>query len=173
MKKIYLRWAAPSFLVLLLFLATSLAGCTIVPPGTFDSPVPVSTDAVAPKETSSQSSPLATLAPSADKGAIVGTVSNRAGALSVDTKVFVAKFVWNDAKTVGVFYLDPANALSVPVEVSGAFRVPDLESGDYVLVIGVTPENAKPILGDNNQARVIAVQAGQVVELGMQTIDLQ
>jgi hypothetical protein len=166
------RWAAPFCLVLLLLLANSLVGCTSVPPRTFDSPVPAATDAVAP-EVPSQSSPAATLATSADKGAIVGTVSNRTGALPADTKVFVARFIWNDAKTVGVFYLDTGSVLSVPIEASGAFQVPDLEPGDYVLVIGVTPENAMPIMGNDNQARVIAVQAGQSVDLGEQTMDLQ
>jgi hypothetical protein len=81
--------------------------------------------------------------------------------------------VWNDAKTVGVFYLDPADFVAVPIEASGAFRVLDLEPGDYVLVIGVTPENATPIMEDTDQARVISVQAGQEVDLGTQTIDLQ
>ena len=158
MTKRYLCRAAPFCLALLLISASLLTGCIPVSPGTFSSPVP---------------SRQATVATSADKGAIVGTVHNRIGDLPAGVKAFVARFVWNDAKTVGVFYLDPAKALSVPIEASGAFQVPDLEPGDYVLVIGVTPENAKPIMGDNNQARVIAVQAGQTVDLGTETIDLQ
>ncbi len=165
----YLSWAAPFYLVLLFLTANSLVGCTSVPPRTFDSPVPAATAAATPEVPSLQP----TLPTSADKGAIVGTVRSRIGDLPADAKVYVARFTWNDAKTVGVFYLDPANALSVPIDASGAFQVTDLEPGDYVLVIGVTPEKATPIMGDNNQARVIAVQAGQAVDLGTQTIDLQ
>jgi hypothetical protein len=167
----YLPWAVPFYLVLFL-VANSLVACVAVPPKSFDSPLPTATDSVAQEVPSVQPSPRATGAASADKGTIVGTVRNRIGDLPAEAKVFVAKFVWNDAKTVGVFYLDPGNVLSAPVEASGAFQVPDLDPGDYVLVVGVTPENAAPIMGNNDQARVIAVQAGQAVDLGTQTIDL-
>lgn len=173
MIKRYLRWTGPLCLTLLLLAAYALLGCTAVPPKSFDSPLPAVTGAVAPEASSSQPSTQPALPASADKGAIVGTVRNRVGDLPADTKVFVARFAWNDAKTVGIFYLDPADALSAPIEASGAFLVPDLEPGDYVLVIGVTPENATPIMDDNNQARVIPVQAGQAVDLGTQIIDLR
>jgi hypothetical protein len=144
-----------------------------VSPNSSDSPLPTPTGFATPESPASQSATQSPPAVSADMGAIVGTVRNRIGDLPADAKVFVARFVWNDAKTVGVFYLDPANFISAPVGASGAFQVPDLKPADYVLLIGVTPENATPIMGDNNQARVIAVQAGQVVDLGAQTIDLQ
>lgn len=175
-------YAKLSGFAVLFLLLMGLVGCTVPPAKPFESPLPPATEAAAqPAATSAGAAataaatpaPVIPVTPAADKGVIVGTIRNSVGSLPEGAKVFAAKFVWNDAKTVGVYYLDPAHALSWPVDPAGAFQVPDLDPGPYVLVVGVTPEKAVPIMGEKDQARVIDVAAGQVTDLGEQTITLQ
>lgn len=107
------------------------------------------------------------------KGAIIGTILKEDGTYPAkDVRVFLAPFFWNEEKTEGVFVLDPARATSVPISDQGAFQLFNIEPGNYVLVVGVTPEAAVAILGDRGQARVIEVKPGEIVNIGEQHVNL-
>jgi hypothetical protein len=107
------------------------------------------------------------------KGAIIGTVLKEDGTYPPENvRVFLASFFWNEEKTEGVFVLDPDRATSVPISDQGAFQLFNIEPGNYVLVVGVTPEAAVAILGDRGQARVIEVNVGEVVDIGEQRVSL-
>jgi hypothetical protein len=182
-------WLARVALVLLTLV---VAGCTSTGPTPFQSPVlptaqpaasplPATQVATRPTEAPAPVSPLPTpvptwapATPSAGKGSIKGSVSHVGGGqIPPNTQVFVAKFVWDPKKTSGVFFLDPEAAVGIPVDSAGNFQVRDLDPGTYVLVVGTTPMVANAIIGDSNQARVIDVVAGQVIDLGHQSLPLR
>lgn len=176
----HLRNIALAGCVILLVLV-GLSGCVAPAAKPFESPLPPAMEVPAPPATlivatvfpTQEPVQLIPVTPAADKSAIVGVVRNSLGELPEGAKVFVANFVWNEEKTVGVFYLDPGNPLMAPIAKSGAFQIADLAPGPYVLVIGVAPEKATPIMGERDQALVIETTAGQVTDLGEQTITLQ
>jgi hypothetical protein len=135
----------------------------------YGSPTPTPLAAVTPEERATTVLPQ--LEPG--KGAIIGIVLKEDGTYpGENVKVFLASFFWNKEKTEGVFVLDPARATSVPVSDQGAFQLFNIEPGNYVLVVGVTPEAAVAILGDRGQARVIEVKPGEIVDIGEQRVSL-
>lgn len=162
MYKMFLRLLIFAIIVPLLLVACAL------------NPVPPIVSPISTPQTAISKSPIPTQAPvAAGKGGIIGILQSQAGgSLPKDEKVFLAKFVWNAAKTHGVYVLDPANATLVVVHPTGWFQFKDLEPGDYALLVGVAPEKAVPIPDDRGQARVIEVVADQIVDLGKQRINL-
>ena len=108
------------------------------------------------------------------KGAITGTVLKQDGTHPPDNvRVFLASFYWNEAKTEGVFVLDPDRGTNVPISDRGSFQLFNIEPGNYVLVVGATPEAAIAILGDSGQPRVIEVKPGEIVDIGEQRVSLR
>jgi hypothetical protein len=168
---------------ILLLIALLFSACVTETFTPSKSPPPPQHTEVIPRE-SSTPTPLADVTPEerattvppqleSGKGAIIGIVLKEDGTYPAENvKVFLASFFWNEEKTEGVFILDPDRATSVPISDQGAFRLVNIEPGNYVLVVGVTPEAAVVILGDRGQARVIEVNAGEVVDIGEQRVSL-
>lgn len=178
----YLRRLAKAVPILLL-IALLLPACATETVAPSESPTPPEPTEVTPSE-SPTPTPLADVTPEeratpvppqleSSKGAIIGTVLKEDGTYPAENvRVFLAAFFWNEEKTEGVFVLDPARATSVPISDQGAFRLFNIEPGNYVLVVGVTPEAAVAILGDKGQARVIEVKPGEIVDIGEQRVSL-
>lgn len=113
-----------------------------------------------------------TLPPLAEnKGAVTGVLLNRTGPIPEGTMVYLTDVTWHPDGWA-IFYLDPATTLTVPVDSSGYFQALDVEPGDYVFVIGASPENAIAINGEDNQPKVYQVVGGQVLDLGQQAVSL-
>lgn len=176
---IRLAKAIPIFLLISLLLP-ACATETVTPS---ESPAPLKPTEIIPGERPTPT-PLTDVTPverattvppqlESGKGAIIGIVLKKDGTYpGEDVRVFLASFFWNEEKTEGVFILDPARATSVPISDQGAFQLFNIEPGNYVLVVGVTPEAAVAILGDRGQARVIEVKPGEIVDIGEQRVNL-
>ncbi len=168
---------------ILLLIALLPSACMTETVTPSESPTPPEPTEVTPAE-SSTPTPLADVTPEEpattvppqlepSKGAIIGTVLKEDGTyLAENVRVFLASFFWNEEKTEGVFILDPDRATSVPISDQGAFQLFNIEPGNYVLVVGATPEAAVAILGDSGQARVIKVKPGEIVDIGEQRVSL-
>lgn len=66
----------------------------------------------------------------------------------------------------GLYMLEPNQHAHTPLEADGSFFFPQLEPGSYVLVIGPTPEEARPVLGRDGRVQVFNLQSGQALDAG-------
>lgn len=105
----------------------------------------------------------------AGKAAITGSL--RLNKQPAELSVYLSTFVWNDTKTAGVFAFDTNTGISTEV-VSNKFQIPNIDPGFYVLLIGESIEKSVVIPREDGQAQVFEVQAGQILDIGEQTIFL-
>ncbi|MCK4472474.1 MAG: hypothetical protein KAW49_11905, partial [Anaerolineae bacterium] len=107
------------------------------------------------------------------KGAIIGVILNQDSTpFEGEVKVFLTPFYQHETDDWGIYVLDPNQATTVTLTDSGAFQVVDIEPGDYVLVVGRTPETAALILRDDGQARVFEVEPDEITDVGIQLLKL-
>ena len=104
-------------------------------------------------------------------GAVTGVLLNQTGAIPEGTLFYLTNVTWHPDGWA-VFYLDPATTRTTPVHSSGFFQVTDVIPGEYVFVIGASPENTVAINGEDNQPRVYEVKAGEVLDVGEYRISL-
>ena len=104
-------------------------------------------------------------------GAVTGVLLNQTGPIPEKTLLYLTN-VTRHPEGWAVFYLDPATTRTTPVEASGYFQALEVPPGEYVFVIGVSPENAVAINGDDGQPRVYEVKAGEVLDVGEYRISL-
>lgn len=108
-----------------------------------------------------------------DKGAIIGVIVGRDGTpLKEGVKVFLTPFYRHETGDWGVYILEPSQVPIVTLDAEGRFQLLDIKPGAYVLIVGTTPEMAVAVLGDDGQARVIEVKPGEVVNIGVQRVNL-
>ncbi|MCB9004166.1 MAG: hypothetical protein H6664_07305, partial [Ardenticatenaceae bacterium] len=129
-----------------------------------------------------QSSPQTTQGPLPDtlptpqtletgKSGIRGVVHNTDGAIPPGTVVYFTE-VTRHPEGWAIYVLDTASTHYVPVDESGFFEGTNLESGEYVLIIGIDPENAKAILREDGQARVYEVLPDQMLDIGTENMTI-
>lgn len=107
------------------------------------------------------------------KGAIIGVILNQDGTpFEGKVKVFLTPFYQHETDDWGIYVLDPNKATTVTLADSGAFQIVDIEPGDYVLVVGRTPETATLIPGDDGQAQVFEVKRDEITDVGIQLLKL-
>lgn len=104
-------------------------------------------------------------------GAVTGVLLNQTGAIPENTLLYLTN-VTRHPDGWAVFYLDPATTRTTPVDSSGYFQAADVAPGEYVFVIGTSPENAVAINGDDGQPRVYEVKAGEILDVGEYRISL-
>lgn len=103
----------------------------------------------------------------AGKGGVRGQ-STEAGGLWPQANViyaFAAPFS-GDAAGNGVYLLDPGMDPRAELDAGGYFQLNNLTPGRYVLVVGPTAENSRPLLNERQHTLVVQVEAGGWVELG-------
>ncbi len=129
-----------------LLLLALLAACTPTPGAAAQTPTPIR--------------------PAAGFGGIVGQVSGIPGGWEQQPlQLYAAPFL-NSGGGQGIFMLEPDVHPSTEVAGSGFFQVNDVPPGEYVLVVGPSPEEARLLVDDQQQTEVATVNANQVLDLG-------
>ena len=107
------------------------------------------------------------------KGAITGVILDQDSTpFEGEVKVFLTPFYQHETDDWGIYVLDPNQATTVTLADSGVFQIVDIEPGDYVLVVGRTPETAALILGDDGPALVFKVETDEITGVGIQLLKL-
>lgn len=122
-----------------------------------------------PKLANSSPTPT-TIQPAEGTGGLKGVILN-AGDLWKDRTtiyVFAAGFSGDD-QGQGIYVLEPSIHPHTEMESGGLFQLDDMPPGKYVLVVGPSPEEAL-VFKDGEKARVIAVPADEVVDVGEITL---
>ncbi len=79
--------------------------------------------------------------------------------------IFAAPFS-GDASGNGIYLLDPGMDPRASLDGDGYFQMINLTPGRYVLVVGPTAENSRPLLNPREHILVVQVEEGGWVELG-------
>lgn len=162
------------YLILVLTLLVSLAGC--VPINTENSPLP--TPVPRSTVTTAELVPTRPLVPTPapDTANVVGWV------VAADTKVpntlvgmpvRLAQVFWNEDKSDGAFVLEGATSPSALVQEDGYFLFQNVPPADYVIVVGDPFSQNAIITEPNGKARVITVEAGKTFDAGRLEVTLK
>ncbi len=147
-------------LVLSLVLLTIVSTATAC---TNNTPLPVATSPVpTPLPSPLIPTQLPTFTPTT--GALTGHVT-----LPSDWKtarLYLAPFYPDETGKNGFFLLEPSVHRSVDMGLDGYFQVSEVTPGQYVIVIGPSPEESQAIADDNGQPRVFTITAGQILSIG-------
>ena len=104
-------------------------------------------------------------------GVILGKIENTTGPLIENISIWTVE-IMRSPEGYGIFALNTLTTPNFPVETSGEFRTEPLEAGEYVLIIGTSPESAAAILGEDGQAQPFEVIAGEVLDIGKPKVAL-
>lgn len=113
-------------------------------------------------------SPTSTpMTPAKGKAILVGFIKDNlpAGWAMADMNVYAAPF-YGDNEGKGVFVYDASYHPQTKVNPDGSFRFMDFPPGRYVLAVGPTPEESRPIPNDQNQPRVFTIDVDKMVDVG-------
>lgn len=151
--------------VLLLFLMGA-SSCTKSGVEQFESPLS-STTIVSPLQVPTP--PIATLPPltlepncGGAKGTIVKYPADWTGS---QLYVYFSPFYSAEHPDEGFYVLEPSVHPSISVAAGGAFQAGNIPPGQYVVVVGPTPQESIPIL-DGTQPRIFNIQESVVLEIG-------
>ncbi len=136
-----------AFLPFLLFLALCAACAPVVQPGPA-APVPALRGQ-----------------PRTGYGGVSGQVLGAPEGWQPPLQLYAAPFLNNGAGQ-GFYMLEPDVHPSSEVAGDGTFWVNDIPPGEYVLVAGPTPEEARLLLDDQQQTKIVTVGPDQVLDLG-------
>jgi hypothetical protein len=75
-----------------------------------------------------------------------------------------------DAQGNGFFILEPALHPSAMLDTQGNFQISNVPPGNYVLVIGPSPDESRQVVDEQAKPRIVNVTADQVLELGKVTV---
>lgn len=104
-------------------------------------------------------------------GGMTGMIQNSNGALQPGTRVYFAEHT-RHPDGWGVFALDTGVTKYVLIDPEGVFQADDLPPGEYVLVVGIEPESSYIISDNAGEARIYTVQAGEVLDIGLEVVTL-
>ena len=96
------------------------------------------------------------------KGIIVATPTSWDGRALY---VYFAPFYPSDNQDEGIFVLDTGTHPFTEASPGGAFQLGTIPPGQYVVVIGPTPEEGLAIPGED-RPRVFEIVAGEILEIG-------
>jgi len=105
-------------------------------------------------------------------GGMTGIIQNINGPIPPGTRVYFAEHT-RHPDGWGVYALNTAVTKYVLIDPEGVFQAPDLEPGEYVLVVGIEPETSYIISDEGGEAKIYTVQAGDVLDIGTETVSLQ
>jgi hypothetical protein len=80
--------------------------------------------------------------------------------------LYLAPFYPDETGKNGFYMLEPSVHRSVDMSLDGYFRVPEVTPGQYVMVIGPSPEDSRAIADNNGQPQVFTVEAGKLLSIG-------
>jgi hypothetical protein len=80
--------------------------------------------------------------------------------------VFTSNFYKGSSDQEGFFLYDSGTSKQVQLEKDGSFELSQIEQGDYVLLIGPTPEYARALTMETGETMVIHVEVSQVTDIG-------
>ena len=106
-----------------------------------------------------------------NNGGMTGIIQNSNGAFQPGTRVYFAEHS-RHPDGWGVFALDTAVTKYVLIDPEGVFQAPDLPPGEYVLVVGIEPENSYIISDGAGEAKIYTVQAGEILDIGLEEVTL-
>jgi hypothetical protein len=162
-----LIWASVILSLSLLALAACSSETEVAPtdtpplPATADQPTAMSEALQSPLL--QPSSPLPT--PASGTGMATGRIASRPDEWSgQELWVYFAPFV-GDVNDEGIYVLEPSAHPRTRVSSDGSFDLINIPPGNYVVVIGPSPEEAIPVTKDD-RPEVFSVQAGELLEMG-------
>lgn len=144
-----------------------LVGCSFRPDsrgGEDRPPSEGTTPDAEPSATASHAVGARELALEPGKGAVIGRVS-LVGIPSEETMIFLAPLYQGAGTSEGFFLLEPSVHPHAYLQQDGAFQLTNVEPGEYVVVIGRTPETASAVRSDG-QPRIFHINAGEVLDIG-------
>lgn len=144
-----------------------LVGCTLRPDqpiGEGRPPLEGTTPDAEPSATGDHVLGAPELALEPGKGAVIGSVS-LVGTRGEETMVFLAPFFHGEVTSEGFFLLEPSVHPHAYLQQDGGFQLTNVEPGEYVLLIGRTPEAASAVRADG-QPRIFRISAGAVLDVG-------
>jgi hypothetical protein len=106
----------------------------------------------------------------AGMGGIRGVIENLNWAIPPGSRVYFTVVSRHPTEGWAVFMLDTATTRTAVINEFGFFEGVNLEPGEYVLVVGVDPENASAILREDGQARVYEVVGDEMLDIGTEEI---
>jgi hypothetical protein len=145
-------------LMVLPILASALTACSEVSPFPVRSPSPLATPMPSPLVI--PPTPIFT----STTGAVSGHVQ-----LPPEWKVarvYLAPFYPDETGKNGFYLLEPSVHRSADMALDGYFQVAEVTPGQYVIVIGPSPEDSRAIADANGQPQVFTVVAGQHLGIG-------
>jgi hypothetical protein len=116
-------------------------------------------------------SPFTVVAADESTGVIVGQLDNMTGPMPDDVYIWTVKLL-RSPEGYGIFALNTLTTPSFLIDSGGYFQAFPIEPGEYVLIIGTSPESAAAITREDGQAKPFEVFAGEVLDIGKQTIAL-
>ena len=162
------RLRFPLIIIFLLFSLTAAACGSIQEDQVETPPPPAPTTSDSPTDTEL---PTPILAVGDTTGVIVGKLDNTTGPLTENVSIWTVR-IMRSPEGYGIFALNTLTTPNFPVETSGEFQTEPIEAGEYVLIIGISPESASAILGEDGQAQPFEVLAGEVLDIGNPTIGI-
>jgi hypothetical protein len=106
------------------------------------------------------------IVPDSGQGGVSGQIEQAAKLWPEQPVIVYAATFQGDESSGGVYVLEPSLFPQTTVAADGTFQLNNLAPGQYVFVAGPTAEDARAVIDDKQKARVIAVKANQVLELG-------
>jgi hypothetical protein len=106
------------------------------------------------------------MVPDSGQGGVTGQIEQAAKLWPEQPVIVYAATFQGDESSGGVYVLEPSLFPQTTVAADGSFQLNNLAPGQYVFVAGPDAEDARAVIDDKQKARVIAVKANQVLELG-------
>jgi len=129
------------------------------------SPLPTPTALVSPLSVR-QVTPLRPLTPQPGMGGIQGQIAPESvGWAGRELYVYASPFSGSEGGQEGFYILEPSIHPNTMMNPDGTFQLAKVPPGDYVLVVGPSPEGAVPIQ-ESGRAKIFHVAANQVLDLG-------
>ena len=79
--------------------------------------------------------------------------------------LFAANFKGTSEKE-GYFVLEPDQNPHTDVAVDGSFTLSDLPPGQYILLAGPTPEEARKLITEDGETAILRIKEGEQIEIG-------
>lgn len=101
-------------------------------------------------------------------GSIRGKIVVQKGIWGEETQlsVFTSNFYKGSSDQEGYFLYDSGTSKQVELEKDGTFELLQIEQGNYVLLIGPTPEYSRALTLENGETMIVHVEISRVTDIG-------
>jgi hypothetical protein len=117
------------------------------------------------------------LPPTPTPGTFIQTLPSKRGGLrgqilipsgtSIRLFVYLARITWDSKGGQGAYLLDPSIGPWTEIGPDGRFHLLTVEPGDYIILVGSSPEGAIPLQVGPGRAYIVRVRAGEVLDIGV------